>query len=345
VVDLANELSKNNQVSLYTLRDDTIENKGFYIPEISKRVTYQNLKISPGFKLSLILLFFKILRKEKPDVVHCHLNLVLYFFPLSLIFFRRIRFIYTIHNSAETEVESETERKIRRFFFKSKLFIPVAISDETKRSYLDYFNLKHVETIYNGRTAVEKTRNFENVLSEVESLKKTDNTLVFVHLARFDEIQKNHTLLVSVFNRLIKTGYDVILLMIGEGFERATELRKLATDGIHFLGVKSNATDYLFVSDGFCLSSNFEGMPISMIEAFACGCFPICTPVGGCVNSIIHGKTGFLSESNSEEDYFNAVNQFIKLKDTLNRNDLPKIFHDRFGIDKCVESYIKLYTR
>ena len=90
------------------------------------------------------------------------------------------------------------------------------------------------------------------------------------------------------------------LLIIGEGFDRASELKKLANKNIHFIGIKTNVPDYLYASDAFCLSSNFEGMPISLIEAFACGCPSICTPVGGIVNSVKHGVTGFLSKSLSE---------------------------------------------
>ena len=66
------------------------------------------------------------------------------------------------------------------------------------------------------------------------------------------------------------------------------------------------------LSDAFCLSSNFEGMPISLIEAFACGCPSVCTPVGGIVNCVRHGETGFLSKSLSEDDYLQAVREFLK---------------------------------
>jgi glycosyltransferase involved in cell wall biosynthesis len=344
VLDLTNELSKDCEMSLYTLRDDARGNSGFYVPEINERVKYVNLKIKQGFNPLLILTFYKILRSEKPDIVHCHLNLVNYFFLLSVLFKNRIRFFYTIHNSAETEVESEMEKTVMRYFFKHKYFVPVAISDETKVSYQRFYKLKDLPVIYNGRKFDGKTSGYESVFNEISAMKPTIRTKVFCHVSRYDEKQKNHKMLVSVFNRLAVENYDVVLLIIGEGFERASELKKLANKNIHFMGIKPNVSDYLYASDAFCLSSNFEGMPISLIEAFACGCPSICTPVGGILNCVKHGETGFLSKSLSEDDYLEAVQQFLSSSGSIDKDKLVRFYHNNFGIEQCKKSYMRLYN-
>jgi glycosyltransferase involved in cell wall biosynthesis len=345
VVDISNELSKHdNKIVIYTLRNDQISDQGFYKKEISDRVGYVNLKIDPGFKPWLTWKFYKILKKEKPDVVHCHLNLLVYFFLAAIIYRRKIRFIYTIHNSAETEIGSITERIIRKFFFKYGLFIPVAISDDTKRSFTDLFNLNNVKVIYNGRKFDGKSINYENVAKEIDKLKLTEETLVFCHVSRYDENQKNHKMLLTSFNKLRAEGFDVVLLVIGWGFEEAVHLKEMANDHIYFLGSKTNVYDYLYASDAFCLSSNFEGMPIALIEAFACGCVPICTPVGGMVNVIEQGITGFLSRTISQKDYYDALIQYINNRNSINKERLIKYYHDNFSIEKCASSYLKLYS-
>jgi len=343
VLDLTNELAEKNETILYVLRDDTIENQGFYVPEISKKVKYINLKIDPGFKPWLIWKFYKILKMEKPDVVHCHLNLVNYFFLLSLVFYKRIKFVYTIHNSAEKEAKSKLERIFRRFFFKHSFFIPVAISDETNNSYKSFYKLKDVAIIYNGRKFSGKTLIYEQTVNEIAAFKPSVNTLVFCHLARFGR-QKNQEMLVSVFNRLRAEGFDVILLIMGEGFENASELKALAGDHIHFLGIRSNIYDYLYASDAFCLSSIFEGMPISLIEAFACGCVPVCTPVGGIKDTIENGVTGFLSKTVSGDDYYEAIKAFIRDKDLIKKDTLVKYYHEKFSIEECTKNYLRIYS-
>ncbi|HBC78662.1 MAG TPA: glycosyl transferase, partial [Bacteroidales bacterium] len=127
------------------------------------------------------------------------------------------------------------------------------------------------------------------------------------------------------------------------GFEKVNSLLNMAKDHIHFLGVKSNVNDYLYSSDAFCLSSHFEGMPISLIEAFACGCIPVCTPVGGIVDLIDNGITGFISSSTREEDYIDALKQFIRDKELINRGKLVDVYEEGFSIEKCTERYMKFY--
>jgi glycosyltransferase involved in cell wall biosynthesis len=343
VIDLSNELGKYHETVIFALRDDTIDNQGFYVSEISDEVTYKNLKIKPGFKPGLIWAFYKILKNEKPDIVHCHLNLVNYFFILSFIFRNKISFVYTIHNEAQKEVKSKIEKRIRHFFFKHGYFVPVAISEETKKSYHTFYNLNNELLIYNGRKFNNKSNNYKEVSDEINSFKPTNSTLTFCHVSRYNKTQKNQEMLISVFNKLKKEGIDLILLIIGDGFEEQASLKNLADDHIHFLGVKSNVSDYLYASDAFCLSSVYEGMPISLIEAFASGCVPICTPVGGCIDTIKHGVTGFLSKSIDEDDYLQAIKQFIKSNNVIDKEKLTKYFHDNFDIKKCAKNYMNLY--
>ena len=344
VIDLSNELAKTNDVKLYVLRDDKIGNWGFYVPEIDEKVTYTNLKIRKGVKPQIIWKFYKILKTEQPDIVHCHLNLVNYFFILSILFRRKIRFIYTIHSTAKAEVKSGVEKFIRRFFFKHSLFNPVAISDETKNSYEAYYKLKNAKLILNGRKFSGKTPFYDSVVDEISKLKPTPETLVFCHVAAY-AYAKNQTMLVSAFNKLSSEGYQVILLIMGDGFENAPELKALAGDHIHFLGLKSNVNDYLYASDGFCLSSVYEGMPISLIEAFACGCIPVCTPVGGIINTIEQGVTGFLSQTVSEKDYVEALKQFIELRSSINKELLVSYYHKNLSIEQCALKYMNMYGK
>ena len=43
----------------------------------------------------------------------------------------------------------------------------------------------------------------------------------------------------------------------------------------------------MYLSDAFCLTSVYEGLPISLLEAISCGCVPVCTPVGG-ITEVVH---------------------------------------------------------
>lgn len=342
VLDLSNGLSLNNNVGVYSLLINKENNFDFYLPELSKKVEYHNLGLRKGFNPFNFFRFFFLLWREKPDVVHCHLNLIFYFIPSALVL-RKIGFFYTVHNISEKEVKNRFEREVLRLCFKRGWFIPVAISNETGKSYSKVYGLKPPVLIYNGRSRPVKSDFFNGVAEQLTLLKKNSDTLIFSHVARCHPA-KNQKMLVSTFTRLHDEGYNLILLMIGQDFEGEFDFKQLEKKNIFFLGTKSNVTDYLFLSDAFCLSSLYEGMPISLIEAFACGCVPVCTPVGGCKDVIQNGVTGYLSETVNEGHYYEAVLQFVNNRNAIRREDLVKYYSDNYSIEKCSSAYLDLFS-
>lgn len=345
VVDLCNQLSvEGHDIYLCVLRDETINNQGFYKNEISKRVNYINLKIPPGLKPSTITKLNKIIMKLKPDIVHCHQNLVNYVFFISLLH-SKIKFFYTTHSDPPKEVNSPIEYGLRRLFFLTNKFHPITISNENSKSFKQYYKVKNFTEIYNGRKKLEASTDFKNVNEYINNLKDQGN-VIFLHVARCVP-EKNQQVLINVFNRLNNEKFLFKLLVIGAGFdsELGERLRLSANRNIVFLGQKHNVADYYLTADAFCLSSLYEGMPITLIESMACGCVPICTPVGGIIDTIKNGITGFISESTSEEDYYFAVKDYIKNHHLIKRENLISYFDEHFSIEKCAEEHIQVYNR
>lgn len=343
VVDLSNELAElNNTVILCTLLDDTKNNCGFYKSEISSKVIYKNLKLKAGFRFINIYHLWKLIKETGPDIVHCHLNLVNYLFPVSIML-PKIKFFHTIHSDAAREVDNVLEYYIRRFFYSYRIIQAITISDETSLSFIKYYKSQNYFQIYNGRKQPTPTIQFEKVKDFINKI-RLNNELIFLHVGRCIEV-KNQQMLINVFNRIIKEGKSVALLIIGDGFESTlgNELKKNASSEIYFLGTKENVADYYLNSDAFCLTSFHEGMPITLIEAFACGCIPICTPVGGILDSIENGITGYLSQSISEEDYYKAVMSYVKNKDKISKEHLIEYYYSKFDIKQCATQYLKFF--
>jgi glycosyltransferase involved in cell wall biosynthesis len=343
VVDLSNELVQlNNEVFLFTLLDDTNKNLGFYKSEISTKVIYKNLKLKAGFRLVNVYYLWKLIKQIKPDVVHCHLNLVNYLFPVSIIF-PKIKFFHTIHSNAQREVKSSLEYYIRRFFYSFRFINAITISKETSVSFVKYYKSHSYYQIYNGRKQPTPTDKFKEVKDFIDKV-RLKKELIFLHVGRCIQV-KNQQMLINVFNRLNREGKSVALLIIGDGFDSSlgNELKKIASDEIYFLGLKENVSDFYLNSDAFCLTSFHEGMPITLIEAFACGCIPICTPVGGVLDSIENGITGYLSKSVNEEDFYQSVKNYLNNLGVINREDLKMKYHDLFGIEKCSKHHIEVY--
>ena len=344
VVNLSNELAElGHDVEVCILRPADTEDGAFNKQFLSDKVKFTSLGIERGFSLAKVYKVSKYIKAQKPNVVHCHLNVIPYIFPLALMC-RGIRFVHTLHSIASEACGGKRQVGINKFFYKNNLIQPVTISKLCQDSYIDLYHLNNAPYIDNGTAPTTQTVQFELVKSEVESMKQTSNTRVFIHVARFDEA-KNQNLLIDVFNELNKRGVDFLLLVLGARFDtpEAHPLVTKACDRIKFLGVKPNVADYLYCAKAFCLSSNFEGLPISLIEALSAGLIPICTPVGGIPDVIEDGIIGYLSDDVSLDAYVVALERY--LKDALSPERNIDYFNVNFTMTQCAKKYLDVYGK
>ncbi len=342
VVDLSNELAaKGHEVHLVVLRDKLKNKKDahFYKPFLSNQVVYHNLRVKQGLRLSAFIKSIRKIKSIKPDIVHCHANVIPFIFPLALIS-KKNKFFHTLHSIAPRTVGHKWQKGLNRYFYASNKIFPIAISDLCKKSYQEFYKLDNIVTIENGRSEVTKTNNFASVKQEVKLYTKSSNIPIFIHIAGFSK-EKNQNLLIDSFNKVFANGFEFILLIIGSAFEtvEGKKLQEKACDRIIFLGEKLNVNDYLLCSDAFCLSSDYEGLPISLLEALSAGCVPICTPVGGIPDVITDGVTGYLSDSVTLDSYYNTIMKYIQDPHKIARQVLNKHFEDNFSIKICAEKY------
>ena len=106
-----------------------------------------------------------------------------------------------------------------------------------------------------------------------------------------------------------------------------------------------NIPDYLNHADAFCLTSLFEGLPITLIEAMACGCIPVCTPVSGVIDIIRDGETGFISRDFTTDAFKETVERFLENGRDAMKQDLKKLFTNRFSMEICAANYADLYRK
>ena len=343
VVDLSNILAENHEVYIVTLRGSTFD---LFKNQLTNRVNYINFPISDGFNITDVYRLNKFIDKLEPDIIHAHLQVVFYFLLRSILKKKNLIF-HTIHNDASFEGNIKYQFLVRKFFYKRNLIIPITISNESKNSYEKFYKLNNSELIFNGCSTPTRTKEFNEVKKQIDSLKGNSGNLVFIHLSRFHEDQKQHSVLIQAFNRAKNENKNIILMIIGRDFEteQAEYLKEIAKEGIFFLGEKSNVGDYLYLSDAFCLSSRFEGLPISLLEAISCGCIPICTPVGGIKDIVQQDKTGYISVDTSEESFYQEVNKYLTNPNKFKKADLIKYFAENYSIDKCSSRHEEVYFK
>ena len=95
---------------------------------------------------------------------------------------------------------------------------------------------------------------------------------------------------------------DAVMVVAGEG-ELLDDLRGRVADlgdHVRFLGWRSDVETIYAASDVVVLTSDNEGMPVSLIEAASVGCPAVTTDVGSAREVVIDGKTGFVTPSDAD---------------------------------------------
>lgn len=344
VANLSNALyKKGNEVIIITLFKDREGAKLVYEPLLDKNIQLHQFNFDLGFSMAKVKKVCDYVKGVNPDVIHCHLNVIPYIYPIALCN-KKIRIFHTIHSLANNLGTKGLTKALARFFYKSGKICPITISRQCKESFEKYYNLSGVPVIDNGCADAQKSILFNDVQKEVSSYKNNDKTPVFIHVARCHPLKRQDRL-IAAFNKLNDEGIDFVLLVLGRGFdsEESESYVSTACDKIHFLGQKSDVADYLFCSDAFCLTSEVEGLPISLIEALSAEVCPICTPVGGMLDVIQNGENGYLSDTEDVDDYCKAIKRY--LLNPIDRDALLLTFRNKYSMDICCDRYIQLMMK
>ena len=119
--------------------------------------------------------------------------------------------------------------------------------------------------------------------------------------------------LLEAVRELRKLGIPLRLLLVGPiggDVRRTLELQRPG-DGIRVLGEVSNPWRYLAAGDVFVLASTREGLPLSLLEAMACGLPVVSTRVGGTPEVVEDGVTGLLVPPGDSGAFAEALRRIL----------------------------------
>lgn len=208
-----------------------------------------------------------------------------------------------------------------------------------------------VQLIFNGVT-VEKDVAVKQVAGkQTPNSSASGNTpFVITTVGRLDPI-KNQKLLLSAFDLAKKTypnWENVKLQLAGNGpiYQELVDFNNALSSAkdVEFLGFRSDVADILSNTDLFALSSNYEAMPMTILEAMALKVPVITTNVGGIAKFINESHAWFV-ESKNVESYAETLNNI--LLDEQARLQKTGVAHqlvfDNYSMDKMVDAYLGLY--
>lgn len=318
--------------SLGNIMEYAVVNHGVSIEYIGK---------GKGFSLKGLMGVWSALSAFSPDIVHTHLSACVYCGPWAIA--HKVTMLHTLHNVPEKEL-SGLKRFVMGLMYKLRGAVPVTISDSNRALTAKYYGLAS-DDVMTVENPVD-IKAFQNV----HLVERDERTWDFICIARLAG-QKNHKMLVEAAASLIRgdeiySGFDAKIALVGSGpFEdsiRAMIKEYGLESNIELLGKRDDIPELLHDSKCLVLSSLYEGLPMTILEAMAAGLPVIATSVGG-VPDIIDGN-GILVEPNDTDALVRAMRLVVGNHDkwaAMSERSLELV--SQYDVESVARRYEKLY--
>jgi len=211
-------------------------------------------------------------------------------------------------------------------------------------SYFDYLSglpfildKKKLKIIYNSSS-----------LSSQSSNSVDSDTINLLSVARFDH-QKDHITLLHAL-AIIPSHIPWKICLVGDGptlkYIEELSVSLALSDRVAFCGFSDNVIEFYRASHIYILSSNWEGLPITILEAMSNSLPIVASNVGGCRELVSHGYNGFLVPPSSELELASAITHL--LTDSVLRRSMSRAskrsFDNVFSYHSFICSTFSLYA-
>jgi len=285
------------------------------------------------------------------DILHCHL-------PYSQSLGRLVGLVSDIDHIVSTQhnvpsnyhpVERLAERATRRLDTAT-----VAVSGGVESAFTGSDPTRPTEqgpwgTIQNG---IDVDAFAESVAEADSSNVRAEWDVVdadplFVNIARYQP-QKAQRDLIAAMERVLEQLPSAHLLIVGWG-SLESDLRSAVrerglTDSVTVTGRVPEIHGYYAAADAFVLSSKFEGLPVTLLEAMAAGCPVVATDIPGVREVVADGETGTLVQPTNPAALAAAL---VGMSDEARREAFAtagrKRVKEQFSVGRMAADYLELY--
>lgn len=304
--------------------DDRIEKQT--IPSLQRA-------ISPIADYKTLIALRKIYRTYRPDVIHLHSSKI---GLLGRLAFPSQRIVYTVHGFDSIRLAFRKFLALERILQTCCRYI-VGVSkydvEGMQREGID----KNVVCIYNGVVDYSKYNNYDeaNIKSAILEV-KSKSTFTVLSVARLAK-PKRFDLFCEVAARMEPDGASFI--WIGN-----TYLPENLPSNVYCMGSCKDAYQYMQFSDLTVLISDYEGLPISIIETLLYGKPVVASAVGG-ISEILDGSNGFAVD-NDVDTFEERIKYFMNNKNAYDHacHQARITYESKFTVSKMSAAYMALYN-
>jgi glycosyltransferase involved in cell wall biosynthesis len=167
-------------------------------------------------------------------------------------------------------------------------------------------------------------------------------------IGRMTAVKRTDDVLVA-FKRLRDEGVDAVLCMVGDGPDRPELERRAHELGVVrdtlFLGYQEDVAPFYAAFDALVLPSSNEGTPVSAIEALAAGRPVVATRVGGVPDVVQEGRDGFLVDPGATDDLADRLTRLARdpeLRERMGAAGRERVL-PRYAVARLIDDVDRLY--
>jgi glycosyltransferase involved in cell wall biosynthesis len=345
-----------NVAVFYTKRDNE------FFKEKLENLNVKVFKKKKKSNLNLVNFFFdflylrKLILQINPNIIHVHLPYMeLLTFLVLKTLDKKYKFIITKHidSSLFNASDNQDESFIGSFFgsliYKKAKKI-IAISTAVKKYIIRNYNNINVNNIAVIRYGIEYKTFYKSskILDNFKKKYNLDGHYVLGIAARLVR-QKSIDFLIKSFSEYNRNLNPKSKLLIAGKGPLKKELEELVLSlnlkkSVIFLGFQNDINTFYQSIDVFCLTSNYEGLGLAILEALACK-KPIITSNCSAMPEIIkHNKNGLLVDRLNIRQLVKAIQTLEdpKFRNKISSNSI-KLLMEKFSIPLMIKKTIAIY--
>ena len=299
------------------------------------------------FSFPFLNKIIEIIKKEGIDLVHVHDSNALSLSLVALRFSPKVKLVYS---------RKRNNRVKNNYFKRAKYNNPlitrmICVSQAVKDVLIPVLkDPEKAEVIYDG-IDVEQFSQVQRTGAFRKDLKIGPDTVLIGNIAGLTKQKDLFTFIDAAELILKETSQKIKFIIIGEGPLKSELQDHAITKGISehiiFAGFRKDIHNILPDLDIFLISSETEGLPLSVLEAFACKVPVVATAAGGTGEAVKHRITGMISPVKDPEKLAANVkallgNKGLQEEITVNAQQLVL---DKFSLDVMQRNYYDFYKK
>ncbi len=277
-----------------------------------------------------------VCRNFKPYLIHSHHRYTTF---LADVFFKRhIPVLHTEH----------VLRKDKRVLFRAGTKV-TAVHESVAKNLVDFYHVPSERII----TIPNAVKAFHFRTPVLESLRakfpKVSGQLQILCVGRLEE-QKGHVFLLQAVSCLSESEKSKFVFFLAGDGSLEGELKKRARElGVekqfYFLGHTQDVPELLAHSDLVVLPSLWEGMPLSILEAFSAGKPVLATDIPGTRETMVDQVTGWLVRPADSQALADGLRRLSAHREDLTRlgQNAFERWRTNYSFDVLMERYLAVY--